>query len=222
MAMNRVLMTWLGGSDLSGSKLKPDAKNYGGPIFLALSKHDDFRKVIILAGRSPKDDDDIGDSDISGDKITEYLEWLQEEPRVRNLERRGLKIEIEIVELSNPMDYQRIYSVTREHIDSELKQYAEKNLVFYISPGTPAMSAAWVILAKTKCPEAKLIHSAEKDKEGNYLVQPAEINLEVLRERFSRDVVTGDLGFRGIVAASQAMKEVIDEAAGPAKLPKMP
>ncbi|MFC5771732.1 sigma-54 interaction domain-containing protein [Thauera sinica] len=65
------------------------------------------------------------------------------------------------VELSSPINYAEIY----EKVSAELKQARlpreEVELAFHLSPGTPAMAAIWIMLAKTRFP-ARLIQTSQQ------------------------------------------------------------
>ena len=131
----KILLCWLGLADLkaiSGSGLGP------GPIACA-AKERDFDKVYIL-------------SDHSKQVTYEYKEWLAKQFN-------GV---INIVEafLTRPTDYNEIYKHSIAAINEIYKKHGGIiNLAYHLSPGTPAMAAVWIILAKTKYP-AELIESS--------------------------------------------------------------
>lgn len=58
------------------------------------------------------------------------------------------------VEVANPTDYPRIFSVVEEQLAAlmEGRSTANTELCIHLSPGTPAMAAVWVLLGKSKFP----------------------------------------------------------------------
>ena len=64
------------------------------------------------------------------------------------------------VALDNPTDFGAIYRLARQVVTETIASQPEGDgLAFHLSPGTPAMAAVWIILAKTRFP-AELIESS--------------------------------------------------------------
>jgi len=136
--MGQVLFTWLGIADLRAAS--GDSEAALGPIGQAVLSRP-FDRVILL-------------SDHDSRKTDSYAKWL-----------RGLSdasVETIKAKLSSPTNFGEIY----EHVSNNLKEFRAKNkgkhdLVFHLSPGTPAMAAVWIIVAKTRFP-AELIESSKE------------------------------------------------------------
>ena len=144
MAKRRVLVQWIGHSDLRGlagslsasrakkilDRIKPDPASEGnvGPTKTLLTAQK-FDAIRLLSNY---------DSEWNG----WFQSWV------------GQSAEIIEVELAKPTDYARIFEIT----DRELaglkgqKSWAETELCLHLSPGTPAMAAVLLLLGKTRYP----------------------------------------------------------------------
>ena len=101
-----------------------------------------------------------------------YKEWLGT---------AGKKIRLHEVEVQNPSDHAEILRVVQPILD---QIHVEKNVerCFHLSPGTPAMAAIWILLAKSKYP-ATLFQSY---RGGNSKAEiPFDITVEVLPKLLS-------------------------------------
>ena len=214
---DKILFTWLGMTDLRASQggLKGEEL---GPIGQA-AKESEFAEVHIL-------------SDAEESANLAYFEWIS-----------GItsaKIAIHECRLSSPMNFSEIYesAVTviegitgsrkvdtlkekgkSQHASStqEITNSRNHTMVFHISPGTSAMAAIWIILAKTAYP-AELIQSSQ---EGG--VQTVSIPFNIAAEfnpalllgkddeimRISQGLPSQAPEFDEIVHNSAAMKDVI-------------
>lgn len=132
--MDKILCAWVGQADLNSAK---DQKNGIGPIAQAV-KEIMFAKISLLSNWHPE----VG---------KEYKTWLQSFTEA--------KIELNQVTLKNPTIFNDICQIVipfLKKIDS-----TQNSLYFHLSPGTPAMSAVWIILAKSQFP-AILIQSSRE------------------------------------------------------------
>jgi transcriptional regulator with PAS, ATPase and Fis domain len=139
--MTRALVCWLGHTDLRASRGEESAGR--GPIRGALDERE-FDEVLLLSNYP----------EAPGGA---YLRWLKASA--------SGKFSLRQVELDDPTDFAAIYKLADEAL-GELKQaHAKKRdpleLTLHISPGTPMMGAAWVILGKTKHP-AELIQTSRE------------------------------------------------------------
>jgi DNA-binding NtrC family response regulator len=158
-------------------------------------------------------DDAIIISDYPRSKVNEYLKWLEN--------RTDTKISTTFVTLTSPVNFGEIYEAAVKVV-TEVKNGSEHNpaLTFHLSPGTPAMAAVWIILAKTRFP-AELIESS---KEGGVCTAsiPFDISAEfipdLLRkpdealERLSASLPPAAPEFADLVHRSRVMKRVIAKA----------
>lgn len=147
-----ILLAWLGNSDLRASE--SDASNNSGPILDAL-KALQFDALHLLSDYSPQ-------------KTSAYIRWISQQATTT--------ITSHHVKLTSPTSFEEIYLVTSSIIN-EIKQTSPSaSLTFHLSPGTPAMAAIWLLLAKTHYPAALLESSREQGvKEVNI---PFELSAE--------------------------------------------
>ena len=133
-----MLLAWIGLTDLR-AMTEPEQVGLG-PIGQAV-KDRKFDEICLL-------------SNFQEEKGRRYIEWLQHrgEGKARLFQKS----------LSGPTNFAEIYEAVRGVV-SELveKSPAKLQLTFHLSPGTPAMAAVWIILAKTRFP-AELIESSQK------------------------------------------------------------
>ncbi len=144
MPRKKVLVQWIGHSDLRS--------------LAANSSQTRCEKLMAaLAGKLPKKED-LGPTKtlITTQKFDEvrlltnyasefnswFAKWL------------GGKPVISEVKLKKPTDYASIFEVANQELDSlkSSKAWAETDLCLHLSPGTPAMTAVWLLLGKTRFP----------------------------------------------------------------------
>jgi DNA-binding NtrC family response regulator len=138
MGSSTLLASWLGTTDLR-APAEEDAVGLG-PIAQALDARR-FDEVVLL-------------SDYAKPEVDPYVRWLAA--------RTSIPIQVEHRQLSGPTDFGEIYQAAVEVLDRVVGKHAGRvNLTFHLSPGTPAMAAVWIILAKTRFP-AELIESSRQ------------------------------------------------------------
>lgn len=136
--MSPLLVSWIGNTDLR-APLEEETVGIG-PIAQACAKRQ-FDRVVLL-------------TDFPDQKTSGYRKWLKA--------RLSCPLEIKSVALSGPTDFGDIYRGAKGVVDEIVATFGpETELVFHLSPGTPAMAAIWIILAKTRFP-AELIESSPK------------------------------------------------------------
>jgi transcriptional regulator with GAF, ATPase, and Fis domain len=135
--MKRVLVSWLGRTDL---RAITESHQVGiGPIAQALGTGR-FSRLDLLCDYAP-------------DEADAYIDWLRAQTETR--------IVPHLVTLPSPTDFDAIYRNARA-IATQAAADAGGDadcLTFHLSPGTPAMAAVWIILAKTRFP-SELIESS--------------------------------------------------------------
>jgi len=134
--MRKILVSWIGFTDIRASK--GDEKGGLGPIG-QVAKVKEFDEICLLSDLDPKE-------------TAFYIDWL------------GTIGDVKIVtyaeKLSGPTQFGEIYEAgSRVAADIQNRHGKEAILTFHLSPGTPAMAAVWIILAKTRFP-AELIESS--------------------------------------------------------------
>lgn len=134
--MGKSLVTWIGKTDL---RAVDEAEEIGlGPIAQAVLAR--FFSDIHLISDYPEEQTSV---------FSKWLEGQTESP-----------ISVYQRKLSSPTDYGEIHKAVVDVLEFILKKPAiAPELTFHLSPGTPAMAAVWVILAKTRFP-AELIESS--------------------------------------------------------------
>lgn len=84
----------------------------------------------------------------------DYAAWLQA--------KTSALITFKQAKLSGPTNFGEIYQEATTAVSERLLEYGQDvSLVFHLSPGTPAMAAVWILLAKTRFP-AELIESSKE------------------------------------------------------------
>jgi len=123
--MERVLVSWIGGHDLNSI----DAEGAGrGPVISTLSAQA-FDQVELLYNYPEQD-------------VKPYLAWLKKQT--------GQVVRARYVKLTSPIHFGDIYlgaNTLLEELEAGSKTRA---LNILLSPGTPAMQAVWILLAKTR------------------------------------------------------------------------
>ena len=85
---------------------------------------------------------------------TDYLRWL-------SARAGGAEITVLREQLTGPTEFGEIYTAAVRACEQALATNPESALTFHLSPGTPAMAAVWIILAKTRFPAAMIESSRE-------------------------------------------------------------
>ena len=193
---NKILFAWIGNTDLKASSGDEEAGL--GPIAQTVSKIA-FNRLVLI-------------SDHSEGKSRKYSEWLSKFS--------GAEIEISDTHLSSPTNYEEIYETARDVLDEIRKNFPDSEWTFHLSPGTPAMAAIWLLLAKTIY-KADLIESS---KEGGVrkVTVPFDISAEFLpsiSSKYSDEILNITKGlppesadFSNIICRCEPMKRLIAKA----------
>jgi len=193
MAM-RVLLSWVGQTDLKASE--NEATVGPGPVAQSLAAGT-YDEAWLLCNYPEG-------------KLSSYLSWLRK--RVRT------PLHTRHVELSSPTNFAEIHTAVVDTITSALERHRrDVELTFHLSPGTPAMAAIWIILAKTRFP-AQLIESSREHGVRVASVpfdMSAEFIPDLLRgpdqrlERLSAGLPPDAPEFADIVHRSPVMKRLV-------------
>lgn len=193
---NKILFCWLGMTDIKAATGEIDDN---GPIAQAVETFE-FAEVHILA-------------DMAIDAADNYSNWLQGFT--------DAKIQLHAHKLSSPMDFSEIYeAVTATLNRAKARLPKTSQLAFHISPGTSAMAAIWIILAKTSYP-AELIQSSRNagakviavpfELAADYCPPAALINdADILR--ISQGLPPKVAEFDAIIHQCKAMQELINRS----------
>lgn len=192
---NRFLLSWIGRTDIRASECATDVGL--GPIGQAVTQRQ-FDQIILLSNYSKQESES-------------FVAWLTA--------RTETPVEYLFVNLSSPTHFGEIYKAVTSCID-QIPHYKDAELTFHLSPGTPAMAAVWIILAKTRY-AAELIESSKEQGVKTAYV-PFDLSAEYIPDLYKRsDESITRLGsgqvetspaFEAIVHQSAVMKRVIAKA----------
>ena len=191
---NNILLAWIGKTDLQASV--GDPKVGSGPIAQATDSRT-FDAVDLL-------------SNYSEEESKRFVNWLSK--------RSSSQVRLHRVQISSPIHFGDIYQRVTEVLRG-LRGSGNK-LTYHLSPGTGAMQAVWILLAKTTFP-ATLIQSS---KEAG--VEEAEIPFDISAEfipqlllrtddrlaALAQGTASENAEFGNIVHRSLVMKRVIAQA----------
>ena len=156
--MKKVLLCWIGATDLRASQGDDVGE---GPIAQAVEKLG-FDEVFLISNYLKPE---------GRVRVAAYVEWAKK--------RTPTPYQLHEEELSSPTHFGEIYEAAVRVCTAALgEQRDQVELTFHLSPGTPAMAAVWVILAKTRFP-AELIESS-KDQGVQTASVPFDISAEFL------------------------------------------
>lgn len=184
--MQRILVSWIGMTDLRAAEGDPTA--FPGPILSAVQQRE-FDQLILLSNFPAA----------SNDRFKSCVR-----------EHHDLPVAITALKLTSPTNFEEIYRGAVRVID-RLTGQGECQLTFHISPGTPAMAAVWIILARTKY-KAELIESSVAAGVCTVEVPfalAAEFLPDVELERFSIGTAPENSGFEDIIHRSRIMERLI-------------
>jgi len=140
MSSQSWLVSWVGNADHEAAEGR--RANDLGPVASAIKLQTrGFDKIILL-------------TNYDFERTRKYAEWLERETKC-------VETDLFAVDLSSPIDYASVYT----EVAAQLKQLGlprnDVEVTYHLSPGTPAMAAVWIILAKTRFP-AKLIQTSKE------------------------------------------------------------
>jgi len=131
----RALVSWIGNADLAAPRGEAP-----GPVASALA-WGAFDHATLL-------------SDFPADRVAPYTTWLRTQS--------STPFELRPACLAGPTHFGDIYVAAGGTVSELVERFrGNVDLTFHLSPGTPAMAAVWIILAKTRFP-AELIESSRE------------------------------------------------------------
>jgi transcriptional regulator with PAS, ATPase and Fis domain len=142
-----------------------------------------------------------------------YIVWLRKQTQSALI--------IKHIKLSSPTNFGEIYQAASKIISEKIKEHGpDADLVFHLSPGTPAMAAVWILLSKTRFP-AELIESSIEHGVRSASV-PFDISAEFLPgllskpdkaiERLAAGIPVEAPEFNDIIHRSEVMQRIILKA----------
>ncbi len=190
----RLLFCWVGQTDLRA--VDEEATVGRGPIAQALEAAE-YDEVVLL-------------NNYPEAKTAAFVRWLRK--------RTKTPIVLRHEKLSSPVNFAEIYPAAVRAIEDALARHRPPTaLTYHLSPGTPAMAAIWIILAKTRFP-AELLESS-RERGARVASVPFDMSADfipdLLRgpderlERLSAALPPEAPEFADIVHRSSAMKRVV-------------
>ncbi len=160
--MATILISWLGRTDLRAVTASHEVGQ--GPVAQALLTGR-FDRLELLCDYPPAE-------------VEPWLAWIRAQT--------ATPVHPHQVALAGPTDFAAIYREARAVVAATIaaKKGPDDTLVFHLSPGTPAMAAVWIILAKTRFP-AELIESS-RDHGVRTAAVPFELTADFLPDLLAR------------------------------------
>jgi len=139
MIKKQWLISWIGNADFKASE--GGEADGVGPIATALLGDVRYDRVCLLTNRGH-------------DRSAKFCDWLE-----AKCSYSSSAMDLQEIDLISPIHYGSIYEEVSKHLKSLRLPSDEVDLTYHLSPGTPAMVAIWIMLAKTRFP-AKLIQTS--------------------------------------------------------------
>lgn len=141
MSTKQWLISWIGNADHQASE--GGSASGVGPIATALTRATKFDRVCLL-------------TNYPHERSAAYCSWLEQ-----SCGYESAAVDLQEIRLRSPIDYASIYDEVSKHLKALGLPRPDVELTFHLSPGTPAMAAIWIMLAKTRFP-AKLIQTSKE------------------------------------------------------------
>lgn len=200
------LISWIGESDHRAAEQGPI--DGIGPIGNALQSAIRYDRVLLLTNYPHQ-------------RSVDYCKWVENLTQYQD-------IDLQDIALTSPTNYAEIYDSVCQFLISLRLPQGDIELSFHLSPGTPAMAAIWIMLAKTRFP-ATLIQSAKKrtsDGASQYEIETVDFNFDLANdflpeflqrsdariERLNASPSAAGPEFAKIIHASDIMRKQIDLA----------
>lgn len=197
MATKRWLISWIGNADHAASEGSSTIGN--GPIATALAHATKFDRVCLLTNYPYA-------------RSAGFCAWLE-----RHYDHTNEEVDLQEISLRSPIDYASIYDAVSKHLKDLGLPRKDVELTFHLSPGTPAMAAIWIMLAKTRFP-AKLIQTSKEhglesvdfpfDLANDFLPEFLQRSAERI-ERLYQGPVEGSPQFSKILHRSDAVRQQV-------------
>ena len=195
--MSRVLLAWIGRHDLNAEQ-----QGAKGPILQSLLDADAAYDQVVLLGSN------------WFDELDNYCLWLEQQLKLQVRYKKTL-IEVFPCPLDDPTHFDNIFKFSKQAID-QLHQL-NCHVTINISPGTPAMSSVWLLLANGFYSNVVCVQTSQQN--GTRRVQlPFDISLELRKHTDNNltKLASGkthlDKAFSDIEGKSELMKIEIARA----------
>ena len=166
--MKKILLTWYGITDL---KAAFGVEYSNGPVLSALTS-DEYSDVIILGYTNKEKNNVLKNKDFNYELLeaqkafkdnkqaeiwgfintysntniahSHFINWLKVELEKTNIQ---TKVDFHYVELAHLNDTEGIYNIATDVLDMVASWQEDKEIFFYLSPGTPVMAFVWAFAA---------------------------------------------------------------------------
>jgi len=145
MSTQSWLVAWIGKTDHEAAEGK--LGNDLGPIATALTGDARYSRVYLL-------------TNYEFSRSKKYCTWLE-----KTAGYSPKQVDLFQIDLDSPIDYAGIYAEVAANLKEAGLPRDDVDLTFHLSPGTPAMAAVWIILAKTRFPAHLIQTSRERGLE---------------------------------------------------------
>lgn len=153
----KILFSWIGSKDITNANdNKPAA-------IVTAATNSSFSKIVLL-NNYPKD------------SINGFLKYLKT--------KTNAEIDCTQIKLNSPINHEEIFKEVTTLLKKYKENYQDAEFYFHLSPGTPAMHAVWLLIAKTQY-KAKLIQTTE-DGVLNFVELPFNIALEFIPQIYKK------------------------------------
>ena len=200
------LISWIGESDHRAAE--GTLTDGDGPVANALLGNTRYDRVFLL-------------TNYPHERSVVFCNWLEKKTNYKD-------IDLQDIELSSPTNYAEIYKNVCDTLLAIKLPRADVELSFHLSPGTPAMAAIWIMLAKTRFPATLLqsTKSSSPSNDGRFQIETVDFSFDLANdflpeylqrsddriERLSDSLPKSPPEFDKIIHHSQAMAEQIDLA----------
>jgi len=141
------LISWIGKTDHDAAEAKTKGGEVG-PIATALLGNKRYDRVYLI-------------TNYEFEASKRYCDWLE-----RKTGYDTTSVDLYQVDLASPIDYASIYQGVTKNLKQAGLPRDDVELTFHLSPGTSAMTAIWIILAKTRFPASLIQTSREHGLES--------------------------------------------------------
>lgn len=187
-APRNILISWVGKTDIDASLGKEDVGL--GPVAQAVTQR--TYDLLVLLSNYPKQD------------TAGYLKWLEQHTQSPS--------ELHLVKLSSPTNFGEIYQAVIARVEAIRSTQGENaRLTYHLSPGTPAMAAVWIIVAKTRY-AAELIESSKLHGVRTATI-PFDISAEFIPQLLKRPDSDLSRLTAGLAEQAPAFGEIIHRSA---------
>ena len=212
MSKRRSLAAWIGHNDLLGLAFevaKPLQKRLLTRLDRTLPAKSGKGPIKTLVEQEAFDEVHLLSNGFEAEICDPFVEWL------------GIQAQVHDVSVENPTDYSVIFNAA-DGVLSKItgrQSAANTELCIHLSPGTPAMTAVWVLLGKSRYPatfyqsydgrawETTVPFDLIVDYVPEVLRHP-DSSLQHLAARHPQEVA----GFEGIIGRSQAIRLAVGRA----------